>query len=417
MIEHLRSPAGVLRPKRLGVALVALATLASMGLSSVSGAVTHAQAKTHGAAIEFGTVSEDTGGGVSPDTANGVTLGVRYVNETGGIFGHPVTDSRCDDGGSSTIDTTCVNNFIHTKKFIGIVTGATAYNGPIGIPAYEAAKMPVIDDSASASAQWNSTVSLDVVGGIGTTEGILAEHFHALKLKKVDVAWIDVTAVSSLVTLYDHFGAKLGEHISSTPISPTVTDFTATAVAIEATGAHAVFIIEGVSQNVSLVQALRSTNYKGIISVLPDNINSTSVAAMGSDASGVLAATPFAAPSTLKGATKTVYVAYEKLLTASHYPASSANLAGFVGVLAARAAIEQVPGGYSHLTRASFLKVLLHGTLKNVPFLPAAVSRSLAPKGAAYTSLANPTGFLAVCHVGGSITSSGSRIAPFSLFK
>ncbi len=405
-----------------GATSTAATSAATTGGATTSGAATTAAAggaatatTTGGPAtgdpIVFGTISNDGNASNSPETSDGIEMGADYLNNNGGIAGHPVKIIRCDEAGDADKHTACARDMIANADVKAVIEG-TPRQIAIGLPFFEDAKMPVLVPSPPVGPELKSPVSLALTGGNPLALAAFPKYLAQQGKKKAAVIAIDAASIPPLVATYDRFLKQNGLDASKLVQYPaSTTDFTPTATAAIADNPDSILLIVAPAAYGPIVTALRDVGYTGTILSGRAQFNDQSLQAAGSGADGNLTSLDIPPEADITDpAGQQAYKDYDAEVQKRGTSQSGGGLAGFVSMLAMKNAVEQI--GYDKLTRASLLDLFQNGEIKGVPLLPAVVGRSQAPSDPDFSSLGNPTTYIGEIN-GGKIKTITDRINPF----
>jgi branched-chain amino acid transport system substrate-binding protein len=193
----------------------------------------------------------------------GLAVGVRWINDNGGVACHPVTLYQKDDGSDPAKAAANINDLVKNKKAVALVglneeivmAAAAAEARRLGVP---------IIGGDQVAPEWYTDPNVFPIGGsaIPVYGGPMAEVVKATGLKKFGLFYC--VEASACGTINDHFGelttfAK-GEIAFKQAVSLTQTDFTSACQAAKAAGVEILFLSVDAS---SLQRAARNCKSVG----------------------------------------------------------------------------------------------------------------------------------------------------------
>ncbi|MET0931001.1 MAG: ABC transporter substrate-binding protein [Aeromicrobium sp.] len=151
-----------------------------------------------------------------PEEFEGVQAAVKYINDNGGINGHPVKAEQCLTDYSVDQSTACVNKAIKDPAYVALV-GSIFTEGAATNPLLEKAKLPNIGAFALTPVDYSSPSFFPV--GIGALESTAAASilFNDLGLKKIGAYSVKTagsdTAIAAIDGLLKGKGLKLEQNV------------------------------------------------------------------------------------------------------------------------------------------------------------------------------------------------------------
>jgi branched-chain amino acid transport system substrate-binding protein len=129
-------------------------TTGSAGSESSGGSASAGAAALTKAPVRIGTIgslSGPAGASLKPQ-ADGVRIWVRWINDHGGLNGHPVEHLVADDGGDPSRHRSLVQEFVEQRKVIAFVGNPEALTGQGSVDYLTKAGIPVV--GSEGAGQW-----------------------------------------------------------------------------------------------------------------------------------------------------------------------------------------------------------------------------------------------------------------------
>ncbi len=390
------------------------ATSPSSGAGS-SGTTASASDNATGSPITIGGIGDLTGAGSSPQPTQGLAAFVKYTNSHGGIGGHPLKFISCDGGLDPNLYISCAKNLASNSAVI-----ASSDLGGIGFgqsdPVLAQADIGIVNSDAVTAPEFDAPNAVIATGGVPVSLGALVTYFARTKHVQ-KVAFTSVTGEGAQIeAIVASFAKPLGVTIVPFFYPQTTTDFTATALAISASGAGLVLgatPVEGVG---SFLLALKAAGNTIPTAWFDTSLTPAAITQAGSAANGLYTTAAFPTPATARGTDATALADYAAGMKAYGQPTGTGSLQGWaVGLLLANLITQ---GGGGAATRASVLNVLQKGSFNSVPLFPAHLSRapgvSTAPPVPSFAAMVNPSDFIGQYDNGVfEILPSVGRVNPF----
>jgi ABC-type branched-subunit amino acid transport system substrate-binding protein len=340
---------------------------------------------------------------------------VKYTNSHGGIGGHPLKFISCDGGLDPNLYISCAKNLASNSAVI-----ASSDLGGIGFgqsdPVLAQADIGIVNSDAVTAPEFDAPNAVIATGGVPVSLGALVTYFARTKHVQ-KVAFTSVTGEGAQIeAIVASFAKPLGVTIVPFFYPQTTTDFTATALAISASGAGLVLgatPVEGVG---SFLLALKAAGNTIPTAWFDTSLTPAAITQAGSAANGLYTTAAFPTPATARGTDATALADYAAGMKAYGQPTGTGSLQGWaVGLLLANLITQ---GGGGAATRASVLNVLQKGSFNSVPLFPAHLSRapgvSTAPPVPSFAAMVNPSDFIGQYDNGVfEILPSVGRVNPF----
>ena len=173
---------------RLGIAaavLVPLTLLSACRSSGGSSTATHGSTGSQSAGSQskspvtvgiFATTSADTANAfVQPWSPQGLQAAAKVLNAQGGIDGHHVNVSVCNNGGDPNKDATCARQAV-SQHWLAVVGVFDTYGTNATLPILQAAKIPYVAALQVSPVEYQSPVAFPIEAGtIAGTSGTAAQ--------------------------------------------------------------------------------------------------------------------------------------------------------------------------------------------------------------------------------------------------
>ena len=195
--------------------------------------------------IKIGSVGTHSGpvGGVLRGAIEALQVWQRFVNDRGGLDGHPVRILFVDDGGESARHLAAMRDLVERDKVIAFVQdSAPIGNGRSSIPYIESKRVPVIGSETGSPWFYDSPMYFPQApsGYLAFYAGV-ASHARAVALGKKKLATIacaEVNACQDADSIYAKYAPAQGfSHVYRARASVTQPDFTAECLAARNAGA------------------------------------------------------------------------------------------------------------------------------------------------------------------------------------
>jgi branched-chain amino acid transport system substrate-binding protein len=281
------------------VAAVAAACLVFTGCSSSSSS---SNSTTTGSSSATGTpihvmMSTAVTGASSPmpETQGGLQASIAEINATGGIDGHPIDMSLCDTQGNQNLAESCAEQAVSNKDVAVIAPGNVLTAAML--PTLQKAGIALFGADSNTALDATSSVSFPAVPGaydLNNASGTIAKQIGCKKIATliIEAPFITTVVANGYKVLFQSVGLP---YAGATFAATTVTDYSDTLAAIEATGADCVTTALAIAQTTGFLTAWKQAG-----STLKLIIPGTTIAPLTSLASidtGIYIYTPTRLPS------------------------------------------------------------------------------------------------------------------------
>lgn len=230
-----------------------------------------------------------------------------YINkQLGGINGHPVQITSCDDKGDGATTTQCMTNLL-ASGVVAFVNNFSLTFGNVALPQMAAANVAEIGGFPIVTQEYTSPYVFPTTAGAKASYPSLAVYFRALGLKKLAIVVTNTPAGigvgNSVSQLWKTLG---GTSAASYSFDPTAPDYTPLMSQVAGDHPDALILAVGADAAARMIKAVR-------VAGIDAKIGATSAAAVksvfdaaGSAANGIYFS--FACvPSTAKGKAQALY--------------------------------------------------------------------------------------------------------------
>jgi branched-chain amino acid transport system substrate-binding protein len=234
--------------------------------------------------------------------------GVRAINSSGGINGHPLVIDSCNDQGDPNESASCAREMV-SDHVVATFGDISAGNADAIATIVNAAKIPQINISAASNLQYTCATCFPIgTGSIGYPAGVMAAIKKAGGTS-VYIVGVSLTGLTQVTQVYGPKAAQAaGLTVSGTELEPPgLPDWSPIAAQIQASGAQYVFTFLLGPDGISLVKALQAIGFKGKIAVI-SSYNAAELSELGTASNGQVISwspnPPLTAAHTLPGVGK-----------------------------------------------------------------------------------------------------------------
>jgi ABC-type branched-subunit amino acid transport system substrate-binding protein len=339
--------------------------------------------------IVIGTTTAKTGGLALAEFDNGFQSWADQLNRSGGLQGHPVKVTQCDDKTSAEGATACNRRLIDDQS-VAVVGGFSSLGGSVSAPAYKAAGLAYIPFFPVDPAEFNISALVAVPGTV-TAYAALADYLSREKgLKKFAVMRNDIAATQVLPTFVklgaEKNGAKL---VADIPTPLNAADYLPAIQTAISKGADAVLFGESQEAYPRIFDAYKTAGAKFVIGSPGVAVTPSVIKAMGSASVSMYLNLDFPDPY---GNSDSSLAKYRDAVKANKLSIDQATLNGYANGVLFQAIFEAV--GPDRVSRKTVADYLPTADLRNVPLFPARLSRDGAPKIPGLGQLVNYTTFV-----------------------
>jgi len=230
-----------------------------------------------------------------PETQGGLTAAFNEINDTGGIDGHPIDMSLCDTQGNQNLAESCAEQAVSNKDVAVIAPGNVLTAAML--PTLQKAGIALFGADSNTALDATSSVSFPAVPGaydLNNASGTIAKQIGCKKIATliIEAPFITTVVANGYKVLFQALGLP---YAGPTYAATTVTDYSDTLAAIEATGADCVTTALAIAQTTGFLTAWKQAG-----STLKLIIPGTTIAPLTSLASidtGIYIYTPTRLPS------------------------------------------------------------------------------------------------------------------------
>jgi branched-chain amino acid transport system substrate-binding protein len=182
-----------------------------------------------GEPIQLGTVTTLTAPtGTTQDYVDGMNAAIACVNAAGGLQGHPIALTVCDDKGDAATAKACTQSLVD-KKVLAVVGGLSTTGAAEIYPVLETAMIPRIGYQPLTGPDFKSPMSFPLISGGGGYAAAAAKYLlDKTTVTKVAVVYANIDAGKATADLFDrvlHTGAGRGIDVKKVGIDIAAQDF------------------------------------------------------------------------------------------------------------------------------------------------------------------------------------------------
>lgn len=238
------------------VAAVAAACLAFTGCSSSSSSNSTTTSSATGTPIHVMMSTALTGSNSPmPETQGGLQAAITEINDTGGIDGHPIDMSLCDTQGNQNLAESCAQQAVANKDVAVLAPGNVLTAGML--PTLQKAGIALFGADSNTALDATSSVSFPAVPGaydLNNASGAIAKEIGCKKIATliIEAPFITTVVANGYKVLFQALGIP---YAGATYAATTVTDYSDTLAALEATGADCVTTALAIAQTTGFLTA------------------------------------------------------------------------------------------------------------------------------------------------------------------
>ena len=337
------------------VAAVVCFTFAA-GTASVSSA-----SPAKGTPINVMFSTQLTVGSNFPEAAGGTAAAVKEINQNGGIFGHPLQVTTCDNQNNQNLATSCAQEAVANHDVAVLAPGNVLTTTML--PILQQAGIPLIGADANSPADTTTPVSFLGAGGgygLNNAAGAVAKELGCTKVATAIIeAPVITQVIASALTLY--IKAAGLQYVGHQYAPITETNFTSTFAALKLTGANCITTAMADSQTTGLITAWKQSG-SNIKLIIPGSTLAP-LSSIASVDSGIYAYSPLRLPT--DPAVKATVAAVEKYSPGTGLTVRSLESYQFVQLLAT-ALKKAHPSSFTAKTTLAAMNNLTNASTGNV---------------------------------------------------
>jgi ABC-type branched-subunit amino acid transport system substrate-binding protein len=276
--------------------MVACAAAATLGLTACGG--TSSQTGASGTPIKVMTITPvnvPVGTGLPfPEIGVAAQAAVNAINKAGGIKGHPIQLTVCDNKFNENQDAACARQAV-TEGDVALIGGISAQSSHFSV--LEQAGIPVIGDYGASDLALNSPIAFPFVAATLTFMGCMAELADMAHAKRVALLTRTQAALQNpiLKTNLEALLAKRGAELVGYDFFNLSADYTATVANALKNNPDAIYLGGGTADQDKITKLLRQLGPK--VAIARTLIPTSSIRTLGADAEGMYVCDPFKPPS------------------------------------------------------------------------------------------------------------------------
>jgi ABC-type branched-subunit amino acid transport system substrate-binding protein len=230
-----------------------------------------------------------------PETQGGLQAAVAEINDTGGIYGHPIDVTVCDTQGNENLAESCAQQAVVNKDVAVIAPGNVLTAGMI--PTLQKAGIALFGADTNTSLDATSPISFPAVTGgydLNNASGPIAKQLGCKKISTLIIEAPDITTV--IANSFKATFAAVGLPYGGASYSPTSeTNFSDTLAALQATGADCVTTAVSIAQTTGFLTAWKQSGSK--LKVIVPGTTIAPLSSLASIDTGVYVYSPVRLPS------------------------------------------------------------------------------------------------------------------------
>jgi branched-chain amino acid transport system substrate-binding protein len=329
------------------VSALMVAACSSSSSSNGTTATPASTTKLTGTPIKIMSITTLTQGVPAPEVPQGAEAAVKAINAAGGIKGHPLDYTACDDMNNPDTAANCARTAVSDGDIA--VVGDFTQQGSAYLPILLQAHIAVVGLIPATAADFTSTNTFPLAGGAPVGFAGLGYGIGKAGATKVAVARIDLAAASELTALTDAGMSTFGIKGKDVPVPIGAPDMAPYVAASLNGGTNGVVVGLDETDGLNYLKALfqQSPNMK--VAMVTTEIPSVAQA-LGSEANGIILSESFN-PS-YKGGLTSTYLANMKAAGFSDVTGYRENSWASVRLVA------QIASHLSSITAANVLQAL-----------------------------------------------------------
>lgn len=256
------------------LAAASIVTVTAVGCSSSNTADSDTSSGTEsnspgnpatGSPITIGYSNTEGKGALSvPSYTAGVELGIKWVNDHGGIDGHPLVLDKCLTDGSAASSLSCANRFVANK--VPVVLSGYDLGVDAMVPVLNGAKIPLFGVALQGTKAQANPEFYQVSAPLPSIFAVPFDAFAKAGKKKIAFVSADVPTVQvAFGAFLKPLASKLGLSLSLVTYDPSSLDFSAAVATLKANGIEGAIFGGNDDMCVGFVNAATSTGYDGVV--------------------------------------------------------------------------------------------------------------------------------------------------------
>lgn len=188
------------------------------------------------------------------DQVTAAEASVEAFNARGGIGGHCMDLTTCDDEANPNKEADCARQFVDSG-IVATINDTTPFNPQAVVDLFEAAGLPRVGVSPSQPDLGSSVTYAHGAGGTGTTFMMVPPLTRA-GITKIAMIHVDTPQIQPLIAALQPMLAAYGaEFVTTIPVPAGTTDFQQFILAAEDAGAEGVMLPLGENEAIQVLQA------------------------------------------------------------------------------------------------------------------------------------------------------------------
>jgi ABC-type branched-subunit amino acid transport system substrate-binding protein len=226
----------------------------------------------------------------SPELALAATAATKWINDQGGIKGHPIVVDTCDDHFTATGSSTCVRGFADNKKVVAIVGGEVCFSDASD-SILKSSGLPWLAGSGCGANSYTGPEFTLMAGGVVGDARALGSLVAAQNLPAAIITFNLPQADVIVNTITDAAKAGGGSVVGTVRVDPSTTDMSAAVSTALQHHPQAIIPQTSTAQIASVLQALKQQGYTGKIVLAASQVPGSTLASLSSAAGQIIGAT------------------------------------------------------------------------------------------------------------------------------
>jgi len=349
----------------VALALAACGSSSSSGGSGSSASGNGSSSNASGSPLLFGNVSEISGAAGTPEERNSVQAYFDQINASGGVDGHKLELTSCDDQSSPSVAANCLKSLSSNSKVLAIVgnsdeTTESQYD------------MADIGTAMTTAENLTATNVFALAGDSESGSDAAADIKYAEQkgLKKPGI--IDCPTPSGCVSTFQNIQKLVesqGMKLASASAPLTAVDMTPQVLALKNAGVNFIFMDEAPSGVIDAMKAAQAIGYHPYWTLLWSSFSSNVATQLPAGTANVLVPSAYNISSP---AFSQYEATMNKYIGQGKWVLSALGLTGWTG---AQMLVETLKAIHGPITRASILAAA-HNLTFTSPLLPGPVDLS-----------------------------------------
>jgi branched-chain amino acid transport system substrate-binding protein len=225
------------------------------------------------------------------EVGSGIKAAVKAINAKGGINGHPLRLSTCDNQNDANLGAQCTRQAVDEHAVAAIFWHDNTY-ASLDAPIFASAKIPVFDFNGNPP-DFVPSIGWGISGGPAVNQLATPTAFKRLGAKTVAFFTRDFPAATAGAPVVAVGARAAGVKFVGTVAFPTgTTDYSPYALKLKQLGADSVFMNTAFAQTIGIMKAAAQIGYNPIWSINGANVTDEGLAQLPNNGEGLIAGNP-----------------------------------------------------------------------------------------------------------------------------